>query len=130
MKANAPESRGKNTPKPSVKQGQNPSQLGQNEDENIRHPEFVKPLLFCANLLVDAIASNYALTHLIQDGINIQYYEGEKNSQSEHGQKMCRGIQVLFDRSNLALEQASDLLREVIVGKRVIFISSQEGGKP
>jgi hypothetical protein len=117
MKTHAPESRLKNTPKPTVKQGKNPSQLGQNGYSKSDLNPNVKALLWAQGQLEEAIAANYALTNLIQDNINIQYYEGEKNTHSDHWQKMTHGFQVLFDCTNLNLKHALAGLQAAIAGK-------------
>lgn len=119
MKTHAPESRRKNTPKPTVKQGKNPSQFGQNGESDsrfYRNPNHAKSLRWTSDRLEEAISANYALTSLIQDSINIQYYEGEK-THSDHGQKMSHGIQALFRSTNCELEYAMSNLRAVIAGK-------------
>jgi hypothetical protein len=116
MKTHAPESRANNTHKQPSKQGQKPSQLGQTG--NVRHPNFVKSLLWTSNRLENAIAANYALTHLIQSSISVQFYEGDVDKHSEHGQSMSHGIYELIRRSNLELDQAFGMLRAAIAGTR------------
>lgn len=84
MKTHAPESRRKNTPKPSIKQGENPSQLGHLADEPTAENPIggasvekvdIMAVREAASELERAIWGNEALLNMVQNTIAIQHYE-------------------------------------------------------